>query len=519
MAQTYTLEEAAQRLGLTVEDFKRKLKTEWSTVRSFRDGPTLRFRSADIDELARSLGEASDPGLPLVGGNPLEDSDVPLSLGEETPSKPKSAPRKPVAEDPLFLGDDEDTDDIMLDLDGGSSMGGPTNRGDSDVRLDLTPPAYDPNANQQTEEITLDVEPPRSGVLKAPSSVRLSQPGSSKSGGPKSAKIPGPDLGADEGSSEFELSLDADSDSFELNLNSDSSEEVALGGEPSDAPRSGKSGINLGKPADSGVSLEKRQPQDDDSDVDFELSLDAPGQSGTRLGGPRSGGKPRADSDSEFELSLDDNSGITDALAEDFVVEQDKGDIFETDFELPLVAEDESGSEVVAIESSDTDLENSDFDIVIDDSDIPLEDESASQVVLVDDDDSVDAVEIEDEAVVLAEDDEAPAPKSKSKRKQAVMADEDDVVAVEEDDDAWGAATSQPGEDDEPIRTGPAYVAPPRWGPLPALLLLPCIMVVLLGSMMGYEMVRSQMGYQKPEKPTEPLVRGMADQFGFKVND
>jgi hypothetical protein len=44
-------------------------------------------------------------------------------------------------------------------------------------------------------------------------------------------------------------------------------------------------------------------------------------------------------------------------------------------------------------------------------------------------------------------------------------------------------------------------------------------MVVLLGSMMGYEMVRSQMGYQKPEKPTEPLVRGMADQFGFKVND
>ena len=71
MAVTYTLEEAADRLGLAPEEFKRRLRDDWKTVRSFRDGATLRFRSADIDELARTLGQASDPGVPL-GESPDE---------------------------------------------------------------------------------------------------------------------------------------------------------------------------------------------------------------------------------------------------------------------------------------------------------------------------------------------------------------------------------------------------------------------------------------------------------------
>ena len=55
MAQTYTLDEAANRLGMSAEEFKRRLKDEWKSIRSFRDGATLRFRSADIDELAKQL--------------------------------------------------------------------------------------------------------------------------------------------------------------------------------------------------------------------------------------------------------------------------------------------------------------------------------------------------------------------------------------------------------------------------------------------------------------------------------
>ena len=76
MAQTYTLEEAAGRLGITPEEMKRRLKEDWKTLRSFRDGPTLRFRATDIDELARSLGAASDPSLQLA---PLSEAPPPGS--------------------------------------------------------------------------------------------------------------------------------------------------------------------------------------------------------------------------------------------------------------------------------------------------------------------------------------------------------------------------------------------------------------------------------------------------------
>ena len=84
-------------------------------------------------------------------------------------------------------------------------------------------------------------------------------------------------------------------------MSGDSSEEVDLGGF---APKSkaGQSGINLTKPSDSGVSLEKKGPKtgplnrgsapsDDDSD-EFELSLDTSSPSSRKLG-PKTGPLPR----------------------------------------------------------------------------------------------------------------------------------------------------------------------------------------------------------------------------------
>src|SRR5437764_624878 len=121
MAQTYTLEEAALRLGISPDEMKRRLKEEWKTIRSFRDGPTLRFRATDIDELARSLGAASDPGLQLApiptpepgsddfkvkdpkkaAAKPAADDEPLLFAAEEegfalSPDAPKSPPAKPV---------------------------------------------------------------------------------------------------------------------------------------------------------------------------------------------------------------------------------------------------------------------------------------------------------------------------------------------------------------------------------------------------------------------------------------
>ena len=80
MAATHlTLEEAAERLGISPEQFKKRLKTDtaFKGLVPIRDGSTLRFKSAAIDELARELGEASNPELPLgpMAGGPPPDSD------------------------------------------------------------------------------------------------------------------------------------------------------------------------------------------------------------------------------------------------------------------------------------------------------------------------------------------------------------------------------------------------------------------------------------------------------------
>ncbi|MGL4423538.1 MAG: hypothetical protein ACRCZF_22975, partial [Gemmataceae bacterium] len=222
MAQTYTLEEAAQRLGLPADVFKRKLKDEFQSIRSFRDGPTLRFRAADIDELARTLGEASDPGLQLgaPGATPQTGSSDEFLLDGGTPT--------------------EEGPDIF-------SFNSPKSPGDSDVRLEKADKPASDGDNSPTDEFALDLSGPPSGRQRTgSSSARLVAPTSGPNlAGPESAKIPipkpkAPDSANTDSSSEFELSLDADSGSFELELN-DSSEEVALGANPT--PRNAPSGI------------------------------------------------------------------------------------------------------------------------------------------------------------------------------------------------------------------------------------------------------------------------------------
>src|SRR5919198_196571 len=79
MAQYYTLEQAAEKLGLTTDAFRRKLATEWkSTPRRYPDGATLRFQVREIDELARTLGRGSD------AEGQSESGDVPLTLADSS---------------------------------------------------------------------------------------------------------------------------------------------------------------------------------------------------------------------------------------------------------------------------------------------------------------------------------------------------------------------------------------------------------------------------------------------------
>ena len=54
MVQYYTLEEAARILGTTPDELK--LLARRGELRPFQDRGTLRFRTQEIDELARMLG-------------------------------------------------------------------------------------------------------------------------------------------------------------------------------------------------------------------------------------------------------------------------------------------------------------------------------------------------------------------------------------------------------------------------------------------------------------------------------
>src|SRR5690606_30338153 len=138
----------------------------------------------------------------------------------------------------------------------------------------------------------------------------------------------------------------SDSD-FQLELTGDSSEEVSLGELPvtpggSGSKRSGDSGINLHKPSDSGVLLEKspvKEPESSsDDEVDFELSLDV-SSSSSRVSGGRPSSKnlkkevEEEDSSGEFELTLDDSDEA--AALQDQASGEEGQDIFETDFEIP----------------------------------------------------------------------------------------------------------------------------------------------------------------------------------------
>jgi len=358
--------------------------------------------------------------------------------------------------------------------------------GDSDIELS---PALDGSSPLEDDEVSLgEIEAGTgdSGInLKDPadSGISLEQQGS-------------------DDEIEMELSLDAGSTPKPSKKSKDSSSDFDL------APEASSPGEDSSASADESefeLSLDDssgdQEPvKAEDSDSEFELSLDSDAE--------LQPAKDAEDSDSEFELTLDDDSSAEEeAVSDDSGAEDDK-DIFETDFEVPAL-EDDSGSEAVALDDSETDLESSDFDLALDDSDSAPEDESGSQVVALDDEGDVD-----DAAETVAKG--KAKTKTKAKRGGAVL-EEDDSGDVEDlfdgaDDSDSDSVVIDEDEEEEVAgtkgRAAPAAAVP--WGALPALMMLPCVVVLFLVTLMGYEMVRSMQGYKTPLPLTKALVSTFA---------
>lgn len=310
-------------------------------------------------------------------------------------------------------------------------------------------------------------------------------------------------------SSEFEINLDDSSNEFttEQAGANESDFELGIDGSAGEIPV-GDSEFELGI-SDSSNELPAAE-EGEPSSSEFELTIDTDDSSSSEQDALTSEESP---SDSEFELTLDDSGSGSGSMAEDSGAggdaetegEGDK-DIFETDFEVPGL-EDESGSQVAALDTEDGgDLESSDFDIQI-------EDESGSQVVALDEEEETDDAE----ATVAASSKQKKKVKGKTK---VVASDEEEMEDLGFGGLDEGDAEESPAEEgeDETVTapSGPPqikYVRPAPWGVFPVVFMLPCVVVMVLVGLLGFELVQSGNGY----RPPGVLTKALADLMELKM--
>src|SRR5262245_23285068 len=119
MVQGYfNLNEAAKALNMPPDELRQMAQK--NQIRSFQDRGTLRFRQADIQELARRRGATSDPDLVLAEprSGPKTPSAPPKSgPPKSTPPAPKSGPKSPPRTPKQPTADAPEVFDFALEAD------------------------------------------------------------------------------------------------------------------------------------------------------------------------------------------------------------------------------------------------------------------------------------------------------------------------------------------------------------------------------------------------------------------
>jgi hypothetical protein len=77
-------------------------------------------------------------------------------------------------------------------------------------------------------------------------------------------------------------------------------------------------------------------------------------------------------------------------------------------------------------------------------------------------------------------------------------------LSVEEESGSQMVALGEEEEVKEVVREV-QVAAPPLWGPLPALVMLPWVLVMFLVGLMGFELVQSAIGHRPPGMITKAL--------------
>lgn len=517
MAQDFlTLEEAAQRLGLTPQELNSM--AQHREIRAFADRGVWRFRVTDIEELSRRKGLSSDQEIDVqsdIKGPATPDridllvgpgSDDKIDLGAHTPQSLKfdegpasssfvfggpgvrsstpSAPKSnidldddsivPLGRETLAAG--EGGSAIRLDSLSGKLSGRLPDSGVRLVDFDLNPINQSPSSRKL-------VPPPVPPPVTPSSGIKIPQTPAAKTGMGSGKMRPGPQ-GAPSGkmskpplppvsaaSSEFELrpsERELPNDSiFDFTTPSLPSLELEL----SDDLRSHDVvdlGSDLASPS-SGGSMRGKIPVEDEESSSFELNLE--GSSAEFATGPKTPLPSKStkakelssefdlsldapeESSSDFELTLEDSSGSSEAI--------------------PALADSDSSNNTARIPAEDVSVsEDSDFELALDE-DSAVVDETGSEVVVIDEDEESSGVGAGAAVAGAAALAGAGALAAGRRKKGAVVQDDEEIEEF----------------DEEEAELRPAAGRATEWGWI-SLIHIPTALVMVFTGFLLFEMVK-----------------------------
>jgi hypothetical protein len=91
------------------------------------------------------------------------------------------------------------------------------------------------------------------------------------------------------------------------------------------------------------------------------------------------------------------------------------------------------------------------------------------------------------------------------------------VKAIDDDDEdrpRRGRRGVAVDEDEEAAAARAVPAAPADWGLMPALVMIPCVLVMFLAALMSFELIHSMWGYHQPNKVSGLIVRPLAEMIG-----
>jgi excisionase family DNA binding protein len=519
----------------------RKSKTKADQVDSgVRIVPLDQSSDSDVKMVPDPTGSGAPSGSKVKRPNTPSDSDIRLEHGSSAKQKEDALVTEEIDLDAESRKAEEAAKGSSVDKSGNKPKrtqigpGGQTPfelSGPEATRISHPPSAGKSGARppvakkdpDTSSEFELTSAPPKSSVIKPTGSKPpgTKPPGASGTKAPKtpSPKAPPADdvpvlMGGDEdvnlgeltgagGGSGINLKDPADSGisleqggsdeiEFELSLDSAAKTPQPKTPQPSADEKGSSSSNEFELSLDEGSSSDSDSDSDSDSESEFELSLDVPEGSSVKVEDA-----PDSDSDSEFELTLDEAGGIAPVEESD----SDSGepevnkDIFETDFEVPALDEG-SDSEAVALEESDS-SSSSDFELDLTE-EPPSDGETGSQVVALD-----DGGEADEGAETVAK------PRRKAAAVAAALSDlEDEDTAL--DEDIEGDLEEEPETEAETV-----YVPAPaaEWGVLPAIFLIPTVIVLFITCLMTFELVQGIWSFHRGGAITGPVTHAVAGMF------